>query len=92
MSADKKAYAKLAKLIPKADSRDLVSNDWIRVGTWSLIDERARLQQNGKLGNEMTQKIRRKIQASLKEDLVEQAQKVGKAVLGHLAKGDVKKV
>ena len=43
LSADEKAYAKLTKLIPKADPRDLVSNNWIRAGTWLLIDEQARL-------------------------------------------------
>ena len=39
----------------------------------------------------MAQTIGRKIKASLKEDRVERAWKVGEAVSGHLAKGDVKK-
>jgi len=91
LSADEKAYAKLAKLIPKADPWDCVDNNWIRAGTWSLIDERARLQQNGELGNGIARRMSRKIKASLKEDRVERAQKVGEAVSVHLAKGEVKK-
>ena len=39
----------------------------------------------------MSWAIGRKIKASLKEDGVEQARKVGEAVSGHLVKGDVKK-
>ena len=87
LSADEKAYAKLAKTIPKADPRDCVDNSWIRAGTWSLIDERARLRRNGELGNGMARRMGRKIKASLKEDRVERARKVGETVSGHLAKG-----
>ena len=89
--ADEKAYAKLAKTIPKADPRDSVDNSWIRAGTWSLIDEQARLRQNGELGNGIARRMSRKIKASLKEDRVERARKVGEAVSVHLAKGEVKK-
>ena len=72
---DEKVYVKLVKAITKADARDLIANNWIRAGTWSLIDEQARLRQNGELGNAMARTIGRKIKASLKEDQVERAQK-----------------
>ena len=39
----------------------------------------------------MTQSLGTKIKASLKEDQVEQARKVGEAVSVHLAEGNVKK-
>ena len=88
---DTKAYDELTKSTPKANPRDPTVNNWIWTGTWSLIDERARLRQIGKLGNGVAQRMGRKIKAFLKEDWVEQAQKVGKAVSVHLAKGDMKK-
>ena len=91
LSEDEKAYVKLAKSIQKANPRDCVANDWIRVETWLLIDERKWLRRNGELANWIAEKMRRKIKASLKEDRVERAHKTGEVVSGHLAKGEVKK-
>ena len=59
---------------------------------WSLIDKRAATRRAGNPNQKAGRRISRVIKASPKADPIERARKVGKEIIGHLAKDDAKEV
>ncbi len=65
-------------------------NQWISTPTWALIDKRAALRQQGKLSQQATHLIGRKIAAGLKGDHAKCAAAAAEKIEGHLAAGEPK--
>jgi hypothetical protein len=65
-------------------------NQWISLPTWALINKRAALQQQGKLLQQATRLIGRRIAAGLKGDHAKHAAAAAEKIEGHLAAGEPK--
>ena len=64
--------------------------NWIRPGTWALIDQHAAIRRAGKLTRRMGRRAGHKIKASLKLDRIKRARKFGERIMEHLVAGDAK--
>ena len=90
MSSDEKKFETLRRAVEPQQARDRPENSWIRPGTWALIHSRAGMRSDGRLTRALSRRYARKIRASLKQDRIERARRVGEAISGHLAAGDYK--
>ena len=86
----KAAFAVLQDKVEPTPRREWPVNNWIRPGTWALIDQRAAMRRAEKLTQRMGRRAGRKIQASLKLARIERARKCGERIMGHLEDGDAK--
>ena len=64
-------------------------NEWITEGTWALVDERAQLRRRGVLCQAGGRRMKRRIQASLKDDRRARTERTAAAVETELSKGNV---
>jgi hypothetical protein len=76
--------------VVKPAPREFKNNQWIRPGTWTLVDQRAGERRAGNLTQAMRRDLSRQIAASLKADRVERARRVGESLMGHLQAGDAR--
>ena len=80
----------LQSTVVKPTPREFKENQWIRPGTWVLVDQRAGARVAGDLTQTMRRNLNRKIAASLKADRIERARKVGESLMGHILAGDMR--
>ena len=66
------------------------ANSWISEATWALVDHRAMLRYRGDLSQRVQRMLGRRIRASLQDDRKARTARVGTAIQGHLAGGDLK--
>ena len=71
--------------------RDRPDHEWIRGGTWALIDERASRRKQGTLTQAQGRRLSRRIRQALKQDRRERARKAGEEIMGALADGSSKR-
>ena len=83
-------FAHLVAIKEKVEHRERAANEWIRPGTWVLINQRVTFRKEGNLSMAEGRRLNRAIKAALKADRVERTRRAGEAVMGHLASGEVK--
>ena len=75
--------------VVKQTPREYKENQWIRPGTWTLVDQRAGARITGDLTQSLRRNLSRRIEASLKADRIERARKVGQSLMGHIQAGNM---
>ena len=73
----------------KPRRREREANNWIRPGTWLLIDQRISLLRECRLSQMEGRTLGRAIWAALKQDCRERARKAGEKLMMHLEKGKI---
>ena len=84
-------FEELAEAVGEVPKRERPDHDWIRGGTWKLIDERATLRKEGNLTQAEGRRLTRRIHKSLNDDRRERALRAGHAIMAALRDGDWRK-
>ena len=74
----------LVEAVKEPQKRDRPDHDWIRGGTWKLIDERASRRKQGTLTQAQGRRLSRRIHRALREDRKERARRAGKEIMAAL--------
>ena len=74
----------LQSTVVKPTPWEYKENQWIRPGTWSLVDKSAGERIAGNLTQSLRRNLNREIAASLKADRIKRAWKVGESLMGHI--------
>ena len=81
----------LVEEVEEPEKRDRPDHEWIRGGTWKLIDERASRRKQGTLTQAEGRRLSRRIHHALKEDRKERARKAGEEIMAALNEGSSKR-
>ena len=76
--------------VGKPTPREYKENQWIRTGTWTLVDQRAGVRIAGDLTQSLRHNLSRRIETSLKADRIERARKVEESLMGHIHAGNMR--
>ena len=80
----------LVEKVKRPQRRERAEKKVDQAGYVKLIDEKTRLQREGKLDIKESRKLSRRIKAPLREDRRERARRAGEEVMGHLKLGRVR--
>ena len=83
-------FCTLQAAIDKPEKRKWPENNWIRPGTWALIDRRGSKRKQGTLVQHEGRKLSREIKRALKADRIERARRAGEEVVLLMADGKAK--
>ena len=84
-----RVLGELRKTCEEGERTQRKHGDWILPGTWHLIEHRSMLRRAGNLCQTGGRRLTRRIRASLKQDRVDRAARVGSAIDAELAGGNV---
>jgi len=83
-------FEELQLLQPMVPVRERHTHDWIREGTWIIVDRRAALRKQNKLPRAEGRALTRKIHASLKLDRIERARRAGEELMKEIGSGCIR--
>ena len=83
-------FEELQLLQPMVPVRERHTHDWIREGTWIIVDRRAALRKQNKLPRAEGRALTRKIHASLKLDRIERARRAGEELMKNIGSGCIR--
>jgi len=81
-------FEELVEAVEEAPKRERPDHDWIRGGTWKLIDQRANLRKQKALSQAEGRRLTRRIHKAFAEDRKERALWAGHAIMAFLKDGD----
>ena len=84
-----KLFAELSAAVEEVPRRERKSCEWIRDGTWRLLDQRASLRKQGRLLMVQGQRLGRRIRASFQSDRDYRALQAGHAIMADLGDNKV---
>ena len=78
----------LVKAVAVPPKRERPDHDWIRGGTWKLVDQRLALRKEGRLSQAEGRRLIRRIHKAFNEDRKERALQAGHSIMASLKDGD----
>ena len=80
-------FEELVAVVEEVPKRDRPDHDWIRGGTWALVDQRSSLRKQGALTQAEGRRLARLIKQAFREDRKERARVAGEAIMVALLDG-----
>ena len=74
-------FEELAGAVAEVPKRERPEHDWIRGGTWALVDQRATLRKEGNLTQAEGRRLTRRIHKAFNKDRKEQKLQAGHAIV-----------
>ena len=72
-------FETLKSKVPKPEQRQDYESNWIRPGTWVLVDQRVTFRKEGRLAMAKGRWLNHQIKAALKADHIERTRRTGEA-------------
>ena len=76
--------------VPKPEQWQDYDCQWIRPGTWVIVDQKVNFRKGGYLTMAEGRRLNRQIKASLKADRIKRIPRTGEALMGSLTSSDFK--
>ena len=78
----------LVEAVAAPPKRERPDHDWIRGGTWKLVDQRAALRKEGRLTQAEGRRLTRRIHKAFNDNRKERALQAGHSIMASLKDGD----